>query len=125
MLGGTRAILYFGARGNAGLTHALIVVVAEIVFRAAAALGVTGWYDRRRLDAFPPTASPSRQPSDRIAETSLRPGLAPPQDHVALNDVRADAPQPNCAAVPLRLSADPGHVDQARVLPFVAVPPSR
>ncbi|MGA9875986.1 MAG: ABC transporter permease [Solirubrobacteraceae bacterium] len=50
VLGGTRAILYFGARGDAGLTHALIVVAAEIVFWAIIGLGVTEWYDRRRLD---------------------------------------------------------------------------
>ena len=47
MLGGTRAILYFGARGDADLTHALIVVAAEIVFWGIVGLGVTEWYDRR------------------------------------------------------------------------------
>jgi hypothetical protein len=50
MLGGTRAILYFGARGDAGLTHALVVIAAEIVFWGAVGLAVTSWYDHKKLD---------------------------------------------------------------------------
>jgi YhgE/Pip-like protein len=51
---GTRAILYFGARGDAGLTTSLIVVVCEIVFWAALGLGAAFWYDRRGLDRISP-----------------------------------------------------------------------
>jgi YhgE/Pip-like protein len=47
---GTRAILYFGARGDAGLTTSFIVLAGEFVFWAAVGLGVTFWYDRRRPD---------------------------------------------------------------------------
>jgi YhgE/Pip-like protein len=51
---GTRAILYFGARGDAGLTASLIILTAEIVFWAAVGLGAALWYDRRRLDRLSP-----------------------------------------------------------------------
>jgi ABC-type multidrug transport system permease subunit len=50
VLDGTRAILYFGARGDAGLTQALVVIAAELVFWAAIGLTVTSWYDHKRLD---------------------------------------------------------------------------
>jgi YhgE/Pip-like protein len=54
LLGGTRAILYFGARGDAGLTQALIVIASELVFWLAVGLIVTGWYDRKRLYRLEP-----------------------------------------------------------------------
>jgi YhgE/Pip-like protein len=54
VLMGTRAILYFGARGDAGLTHSLLVIAAELVFWAAVGLAVTSWYDRRKLDRISP-----------------------------------------------------------------------
>ena len=46
-LQGTRAILYFGARGDAGLTTSLIVLASELVFWAAVGFGATYWFDRR------------------------------------------------------------------------------
>jgi YhgE/Pip-like protein len=51
---GTRAILYFGARGDAGLTTSLIVLVCEIAFWAALGLAATFWYDHKRLDRISP-----------------------------------------------------------------------
>jgi YhgE/Pip-like protein len=53
-LAGTRAILYFGARGDAGLTTSLIVLVCEIAFWALVGLAGTYWYDRKRLDRISP-----------------------------------------------------------------------
>lgn len=53
LIAGTRAILYFDARGDAGLTHALIVLAAEFLFWAALGLVVTTWYDSRKLDRIP------------------------------------------------------------------------
>ncbi len=53
-LAGTRAILYFEARGDAGLTHSLVVLVLEVLFWAAVGLGVSTWYDRRKLDRLSP-----------------------------------------------------------------------
>jgi YhgE/Pip-like protein len=54
LLDGTRAILYFGARGDAGLTHGLIVIASELVFWLAVGLIVTSWYDRKGLYRLEP-----------------------------------------------------------------------
>jgi hypothetical protein len=51
---GTRAIMYFDAKGDAGLTHSLIVITSELLFWAAIGLAITGWYDRRKLDRISP-----------------------------------------------------------------------
>ena len=51
---GTRAILYFGARGNAGLTTSLVVLICEIVFWGALGLAAAFWYDHKRLDRISP-----------------------------------------------------------------------
>ncbi len=51
---GTRAILYFGARGDAGLTTSLIILVCEIFFWVALGLAATAWYDHKGLDRISP-----------------------------------------------------------------------
>jgi YhgE/Pip-like protein len=51
---GTRAILYFGAQGDAGLITSLIVLVCEIIFWATLGLGAAFWYDHKRLDRISP-----------------------------------------------------------------------
>jgi YhgE/Pip-like protein len=71
LLGGTRAILYFDARGDAGLTRAVIVIAAELVFWLAVGLIVTAWYDRKRLYRLAPDLlayveqAVDRRPRDR------------------------------------------------------------
>jgi YhgE/Pip-like protein len=54
VLDGTRAILYFGARGDAGLTHSLVLIACELAFWALVGLAVTSWYDRRGLYRMSP-----------------------------------------------------------------------
>jgi hypothetical protein len=54
ILDGVRAILYFGARGDAGLTRAWIASGLGLIFWVALGLLVTMWYDRRRLYRMPP-----------------------------------------------------------------------
>lgn len=54
VLAGTRAILYFEARGDAGLTHSLVIVACELAFWGIVGLAVTSWYDRRKLDRIAP-----------------------------------------------------------------------
>ena len=54
VLMGTRSILYFDARGAAGLTHALVVIAAELVFWVVIGLVATSWYDHRKLDRISP-----------------------------------------------------------------------
>ena len=51
---GTRAIMYFGASGKAGLTTSLIVLVCEFVFWAGLGLAATLWYDHKGLDRLSP-----------------------------------------------------------------------
>jgi YhgE/Pip-like protein len=54
VLDGSRAIMYFGARGDAGLDHSLIVIGCELVFWAIFGLGITAWYDKRKLYRLAP-----------------------------------------------------------------------
>jgi uncharacterized phage infection (PIP) family protein YhgE len=54
VLQGARAIMYFGARGDAGLTHSFIVIACELVFWMLVGLAVTSWYDRRKLYRMAP-----------------------------------------------------------------------
>ncbi|MGO9956022.1 MAG: YhgE/Pip domain-containing protein [Solirubrobacteraceae bacterium] len=54
ILDGVRAILYFDARGAAGLTRAWIATGIGLVFWVALGILVTTWYDRRRLYRMPP-----------------------------------------------------------------------
>ncbi len=69
VLTAARAVLYFGARANAGLTHALVVLGLEIVGAIAMGLLVTGWYDRKHLYRLSPEliAYVSRVADDRLA----------------------------------------------------------
>jgi YhgE/Pip-like protein len=54
VLDGSRAILYFGARGDAGLTHSLVMVGAELIFWLLLGLAFTAWYDHRKLYRIAP-----------------------------------------------------------------------
>jgi hypothetical protein len=49
-----RAVLYFGAQGDAGLTHAIVVLSLEIAAAVIIGLLVTGWYDHKRLYRLSP-----------------------------------------------------------------------
>jgi len=51
---GVRAILYFDARGAAGLTRAWVASGVGLVFWVAAGILATTWYDRKRLYRMPP-----------------------------------------------------------------------
>jgi YhgE/Pip-like protein len=51
---GTRAIMYFGARGDAGLTSSLILIACELAFWALVGLAVTSWYDHKQLYRLAP-----------------------------------------------------------------------
>jgi ABC-type multidrug transport system permease subunit len=54
ILDGVRAILYFDARGAAGLTRAWVASALGLVFWIVIGTGVTIWYDRKRLYRMPP-----------------------------------------------------------------------
>src|ERR1700712_5287382 len=54
VLSGTRAIPYFDARWDAGLARTVMLLGAELVLWALLGLGVTAYYDRRKLDRLSP-----------------------------------------------------------------------
>jgi ABC-type multidrug transport system permease subunit len=54
ILDGVRAILYFDARGDAGLDRAWVASGLGLVFWVALGVGATTWYDRKGLDRMPP-----------------------------------------------------------------------
>ncbi|MBV9093068.1 MAG: DUF3533 domain-containing protein [Streptosporangiaceae bacterium] len=54
VLDGVRSILYFDAAGAAGLTRALILTGAGLVFWVALGIAVTTWYDRQGLRRMQP-----------------------------------------------------------------------
>ncbi|MFJ3792738.1 DUF3533 domain-containing protein [Kitasatospora sp. NPDC090091] len=53
---GVRAILYFGAQGEAGLTRAWIMIAVGTVLALLFGFGMTTYYDRRGLHRFHPEA---------------------------------------------------------------------
>jgi YhgE/Pip-like protein len=82
ILDGVRAILYFGARGDAGLTRAWTEAGLGLVFWVALGIIVTTWYDRRRLYRMPPDLmgyvdrAVLAYQTERNASGSVRPGPA-------------------------------------------------
>ncbi len=54
VLDGVRAILYFNAAGDAGLTRGLVLTAGGLLFWVVVGVVVTTWYDRRGLDRLAP-----------------------------------------------------------------------
>lgn len=54
VLGGVRAILYFNAQADAGLTRGVVLTAVGLVFWLIAGAAVTRWYDRRGMDRLQP-----------------------------------------------------------------------
>jgi YhgE/Pip-like protein len=54
ILDGTRAILYFNGRGDAGLTRAWVASGIGLVFWVTLGILVTKWYDHKRFYRMPP-----------------------------------------------------------------------
>jgi YhgE/Pip-like protein len=85
VLGGVRAILYFNARADAGLTRGLIVTATALVFWLIAGAAVTSWYDRRGMNRLNPDIL-------EFVQQSARTYLAETQDPVASRDPRDHPP---------------------------------
>jgi YhgE/Pip-like protein len=49
VLAGTRSIMYFGARGDAGLTRGTLAAALGLLFWLAIGTAIVKWYDHRRL----------------------------------------------------------------------------
>jgi YhgE/Pip-like protein len=57
--GGLRAILYYDAQADAGLTRGWVMMAAGLVMAALFGFGVTGWYDRKGLHRIPAETKPA------------------------------------------------------------------
>jgi YhgE/Pip-like protein len=79
VLGGVRAILYFSAQGDAGLTRGVVLTAVGLVFWVIAGAAVTRWYDRRGMDRLQPDVLEFVQRSAR-AYTAGTPGPVPGGD---------------------------------------------
>ena len=82
ILDGVRAILYFNARGAAGLTRAWVAGGLGLVFWVALDSVATTWYDHKRLHRMPPDLmeyldSPVLAYREGIRESDGHPGLEP------------------------------------------------
>ncbi|CAM5709909.1 SNG1 family protein [Streptomyces canus] len=56
--GGIRAILYYDAQADAGLTRGWVMMAVGLAAAALFGLGVTGWYDRKGLHRIPAGTEP-------------------------------------------------------------------
>ncbi|MFF7308405.1 DUF3533 domain-containing protein [Streptomyces sp. NPDC008137] len=57
---GIRAILYYGAQGDAGLTRGWVMMAVGLVAAALFGFGVLGWYDRKGLHRIPVETEPEK-----------------------------------------------------------------
>ncbi|MFF0014884.1 SNG1 family protein [Streptomyces sp. NPDC005374] len=58
--GGVRAILYYDAQGDAGLTRGWVMMAVGLVAAALFGFGVLGWYDRKGLHRIPVETEPEK-----------------------------------------------------------------
>ncbi|MET7841930.1 SNG1 family protein [Streptomyces sp. NPDC005356] len=58
--GGLRAILYYDAQADAGLTRGWVMMAIGLVVAALFGFGVTGWYDRKGLHRIPAEKTPQK-----------------------------------------------------------------
>jgi len=54
VLDGVRAILYFNAQGDAGLTRGVVMTGSGLILWLVLGVAITVWYDRRKLDRMQP-----------------------------------------------------------------------
>jgi YhgE/Pip-like protein len=100
VLGGVRAILYFNAQADAGLTHGVVLTAIGLVGWILVGAAVTIWYDRRGLHRLRPEVL-------QYAQQSARAYGAARQARAASD--REPAPPGNRE----RPAASPGHGDPA------------
>lgn len=58
--GGIRAILYYDAQADAGLTRGWVMMAVGLAAAALFGFGVTGWYDRKGLHRIPAGTEPEK-----------------------------------------------------------------
>jgi YhgE/Pip-like protein len=70
ILGGTRAILYFNAIGNAGLNRGLILITIGLAVGLVIGAAATLWYDHTGRSRIQPRPASATAPADRAGITS-------------------------------------------------------
>jgi YhgE/Pip-like protein len=85
VLGGVRAIMYFNAQADAGLTRGVVLTTVGLVFWVIVGTAVTRWYDRRGMDRLQPDVLEYVQRSARAYTTSAH-------NPVSARDTGNDAP---------------------------------
>jgi uncharacterized phage infection (PIP) family protein YhgE len=78
VLGGVRAILYFNAQADAGLSRGLVLTASGLVFWLIIGTAVTRWYDHRGLDRLHPDVLEFVQRSARAYTAGTRTQAASP-----------------------------------------------
>ncbi|MEV0735058.1 SNG1 family protein [Streptomyces sp. NPDC050549] len=58
--GGIRAIVYYDAQGDAGLTRGWVMMAAGLLVALLFGFGVLGWYDRKGLHRIPVETEPAK-----------------------------------------------------------------
>jgi YhgE/Pip-like protein len=78
VLDGVRAILYFDAAGDAGLTRGFVLTAIGLVLWLVVGVAVTRWYDRRGLDRMQPEVLQFVQRSTQSYAAAKEAGTAAP-----------------------------------------------
>jgi YhgE/Pip-like protein len=97
ILSGTRAILYFGAAGNAGLTRGIITATAGLIFWLALGATVVKWYDRKGFHRIQPDLLAYIQQAVAAYPAQKEPQPQPPTDAYSAPNQVAQPPAPPSA----------------------------
>jgi YhgE/Pip-like protein len=114
VLGGVRAILYFNAQADAGLTKGIVLTAVGLVFWLIVGAAVTRWYDRRGMDRLQPDVL-------EYMQRSARTYTAGTQDPAARRDTGNDAQ----TTTTLPETAAPGDQPPAVLSLLVTAPDTR
>jgi YhgE/Pip-like protein len=97
ILSGTRAILYFGAAGNAGLTRGIVTAAAGLIFWLALGATVVKWYDRKGFHRIQPDLLAYIQQAVAAYRAQKEPQPQPPTDAYSAPKQVAQPPSPPSA----------------------------
>ena len=89
VLGGVRAILYFNAQADAGLTRGVVLTAVGLIFWLTVGAAATRWYDRRGMDRLQPDVLEFVQ---RSAHAYTAGAQAPVTSRDTSNDARTPRP---------------------------------
>jgi len=94
VLAGVRAILYFNAQADAGLTHGIVLTAIGLVFWIIVGAAVTIWYDRLGLHRLRPETVKYAQQSARAYSAGQQPAASGQQPAASSQDPVASRQDP-------------------------------